>query len=72
MEEADDDACKPPRNEQATDSRRDEEEFDGEHIVVRIRATPVDRPEGGRLAREVLGAIAVLRQSGDRAGAGVG
>ena len=44
MEEAADDACKPPRNEQATDSRRDEEEFDGEHIVVRIRATPVDRP----------------------------
>jgi hypothetical protein len=39
---------------------------------VRIRATPVDRREGGRLAREVLGAIAMLRQSGARAGAGVG
>jgi small-conductance mechanosensitive channel len=38
------------------------EEFDGEDIVVRIRATPVDDREGGRLAREVLATVAALRE----------
>jgi hypothetical protein len=36
------------------------EEFDGDEIVVRNTATPTDRSEGGRLAREVLAAIAAL------------
>jgi small-conductance mechanosensitive channel len=43
------------------------EEVDGDEIVVRIRAIPVDRSQGGVLAREVLDAIAALRE---RAGAG--
>ena len=37
------------------------EEFDGDDIVVRIRATPAIAREGGRLAREVLSAVADLR-----------
>jgi small conductance mechanosensitive channel len=44
------------------------EELDGEEIVVRVRATPAHPSEGGRLAREVLEAVAALRE---RAGAGV-
>jgi small conductance mechanosensitive channel len=40
------------------------EEFDSDHIVVRIRATPVDPRQGGRLAREVLDAVAALRRTG--------
>jgi small conductance mechanosensitive channel len=39
------------------------EEFDPDAIVVRIRAKPADRREGGRLAGEVLAAVASLRQS---------
>jgi small conductance mechanosensitive channel len=49
------------------------EEFDGDDIVVRIRAIPEHRREGGRLASEVLEAVAVLRDRGptpgDRLGA---
>jgi small-conductance mechanosensitive channel len=41
------------------------EEFDGDDIVVRIKATPADRRQGGRLAREVLEAVAALRQRHD-------
>jgi small-conductance mechanosensitive channel len=37
------------------------EEFDGDEIVVRIKATPADNRDGGRLAREVLAAVAALR-----------
>lgn len=37
------------------------EEFDGDDVVVRIRATPSDRRQGGTLAREVLGAVAGIR-----------
>ena len=43
------------------------EEFDGEDIVVRIRATPVDDREGGRLAKEVLSGVAALRAESGRA-----
>jgi small conductance mechanosensitive channel len=43
------------------------EEFDGEDIVVRIRATPVDDREGGRLAKEVLAGVAALRAESGRA-----
>jgi small-conductance mechanosensitive channel len=39
------------------------EEFDGEEIVVRIKATPSHSREGGKLASEVLKAIAALRES---------
>jgi hypothetical protein len=45
------------------------EEFDGDDIVVRIRATPADNRDGGRLAREVLAAIAALRDELSRHGA---
>jgi hypothetical protein len=38
------------------------EEFEGDDIVVRVRATPTDRREGGRLAREVIDAIAQMRR----------
>jgi small-conductance mechanosensitive channel len=38
------------------------EEFDGDDIVVRVRATPSDRREGGRLAREVIDAIAEMHR----------
>jgi small conductance mechanosensitive channel len=40
------------------------EEFDGDEIVVRIRATPTNNHEGGRLAGEILDAVTALRQSG--------
>jgi small conductance mechanosensitive channel len=43
------------------------EEFDGEEIVVRIRATPVVDREGGRLAKEVLSAVAALGAKPERA-----
>jgi small conductance mechanosensitive channel len=43
------------------------EEFEGDDIVVRIKATPADRQEGGRLAREVLEAVADLRRDTDQA-----
>jgi small-conductance mechanosensitive channel len=33
------------------------EEFDGHEVTFEIRATPVDRSEGSRLAREVLDAV---------------
>lgn len=33
------------------------EEFDGDQVVVRIRATPSERARGGALAREVLHAV---------------
>lgn len=36
------------------------EEFDGDEVVVRVQATPVDSHEGGRLAREVLAAVAAF------------
>jgi small conductance mechanosensitive channel len=38
------------------------EEFDGDDIVVRVRATPSDRREGGRLAREVIDAVTEMRR----------
>jgi small conductance mechanosensitive channel len=41
------------------------EELDGDDIVVRIRATPSDRREGGRLARDILSAVTKVRQSSD-------
>lgn len=34
------------------------DEFDGDEVVVRVQATPVETHEGGRLAREVLAAVA--------------
>jgi small-conductance mechanosensitive channel len=50
------------------------EEFDGDEVTLRIRATPADRHQGGALAREILGAVTALRQerrperdAGDRA-----
>jgi small conductance mechanosensitive channel len=33
------------------------EEFDGDEVVVRVQATPVEPQEGGRLARDVLDAV---------------
>lgn len=33
------------------------EEFDGAEVIVRVRATPANPAEGGRLAREVLDAV---------------
>jgi small conductance mechanosensitive channel len=39
------------------------EEYDGDEIVVRIRATPADPRAGGRLAREVLEAVSGLREA---------
>jgi small conductance mechanosensitive channel len=55
------------------------EEFAGEHIVVRIKATPADHHHGGRLASQVLEAVTALsaldepgaapgRSDGDRNG----
>jgi small conductance mechanosensitive channel len=38
------------------------EELDGDEIVVRVRATPTDPHLGGRLASQVLDAIAALRE----------
>jgi small conductance mechanosensitive channel len=48
------------------------EELDGSEIVVRIRATPVVRSEGGRLARDVLEAVAALREEAAEAAPGRG
>jgi small-conductance mechanosensitive channel len=45
------------------------EDFDGDSVVVRIRAKPADHRHGGRLAGEVLAAVAALRESWDGAGA---
>jgi small conductance mechanosensitive channel len=42
------------------------EEFDGDSIVVRIKATPAHHREGGRLAREVLHAVEELHRSAGR------
>jgi small conductance mechanosensitive channel len=39
------------------------EELDGDEIVVRVRATPNDPRQGGRLASQVLDAVAALRES---------
>jgi small conductance mechanosensitive channel len=44
------------------------EEFDGEEVVVRIRATPDQPEQGGRLAREVLDAVAAFNGRAQRAG----
>jgi small conductance mechanosensitive channel len=38
------------------------EELDGDEIVVRVRATPTDPHLGGRLASQVLDAVAALRE----------
>jgi small conductance mechanosensitive channel len=46
------------------------EEFDDDAIVVRIRAKPADHRQGGRLAGEVLAAVAALRQSRNGAASG--
>jgi len=37
------------------------EEFDGDDVVVRIRAVPADHRNGARLSREVLETIAAIR-----------
>jgi small conductance mechanosensitive channel len=37
------------------------EEFDGDEVVVRVRATPVDPSDGGHLARDVLRAVAAFQ-----------
>jgi small conductance mechanosensitive channel len=39
------------------DPQIDLEEFDGEEVVVRVSATPVDSDEGAQLADEVLGVL---------------
>jgi small conductance mechanosensitive channel len=39
------------------DPHIDLEEFDGDEVVVRVSATPVDREEGAQLADEVLGVL---------------
>jgi small conductance mechanosensitive channel len=54
------------------------EEFDGDEVVVRVQATPIESRDGGRLAREVLDAVAgfaragrgLPRSSGGNSGAG--
>jgi small conductance mechanosensitive channel len=38
------------------------EELDGDEIVVRVRATPIDPHEGGRLAKEVLDVMGALHE----------
>jgi small conductance mechanosensitive channel len=45
------------------------EEFDGDEVVVRIRATPEDSADGGALAREVLRAVTEMSPDEDRAAA---
>jgi small-conductance mechanosensitive channel len=42
------------------------EEFDGDEVVVRIKATPEDSAHGGTLAREVLHAVTGMSPDGDR------
>ncbi len=44
------------------------EEFDGDQIVVRIKATPADHRQGGRLAGEILDAVTALSESSTYAG----
>jgi small conductance mechanosensitive channel len=46
------------------------EEFDGDEIVVRIKATPADHRDGGRLASEVLRAVTALHEAGSAPNAG--
>ena len=45
------------------------EEFDGDEVVVRIKATPEDPANGGALAREVLRAVTDMSPDGDRVAA---
>ena len=45
------------------------EEFDGDDVVMRIKATPADSSEGAALAREVLQAVTAMSPDGDRAAA---
>lgn len=45
------------------------EEFDGDEVVVRIKATPENSAEGGALAREVLRAVTEMSPAEDRAAA---
>lgn len=45
------------------------EEFDGDEVVVRIKATPENSAEGGTLAREVLRAVTEMSPAEDRAAA---
>jgi small-conductance mechanosensitive channel len=45
------------------------EEFDGDEVVVRIRATPARASDGPQLADEVLGAITAVTLEGERAAA---
>jgi small conductance mechanosensitive channel len=47
------------------------EEFDGDEVVVRVQATPTEPRDGGRLAREVLEAVAGFHPGG-RSGNGHG
>jgi small-conductance mechanosensitive channel len=41
------------------------EEFDGDEVIVRIKATPVDSEQGGDLAGQVLDVVSALRQGSD-------
>jgi hypothetical protein len=50
-----------------TDADIELEEFDGDEVVVRIRATPSRASDGPRLADEVLGAITAVTLEGERA-----
>lgn len=45
------------------------EEFDGDEVVVRIKATPENSADGGALAREVLRAVTEMSPNEDRAAA---
>jgi small conductance mechanosensitive channel len=45
------------------------EEFDGDEVVVRVQATPMESRDGGRLAREVLDAVASFVPNGRSRGA---
>ena len=45
------------------------EEFDGDEVVVRIKATPEDPTNGGALAREVLRAVTEMTPDEDRVAA---
>jgi small-conductance mechanosensitive channel len=41
------------------------EEFDGDEVIVRIKATPMHSDQGGELAGEVLDVVSALRQGSD-------
>jgi hypothetical protein len=41
------------------------EEFDGADVIVRVKATPEQRSDGGQLAREVLGAVSAFASERD-------